>query len=93
MTKVSSSISLEELERLEANGELGYRQPDNQVLLDLADSQVQNPALSVSPNRQWMAMYQTPKYTPFAQCKNFLMTLQKNLLPPQNQLQTLNSHS
>lgn len=52
---------------MEANGELGYRIPDNQVLLDLADSQVQNPALSVSPDRQWMAMYHSPKFTPFAQ--------------------------
>ena len=69
MRSFSTRISLEELESLEKSGQLGYRQPDNQILVDIANTQVNDPSLLVSPNKTWLLQYDSPKFTPISHCK------------------------
>lgn len=70
MARFSSNLSFEELERMEREGNIGFRIPDNDTILNLAESQVQHPSISLSPNRSWLALYDSPKFIPFSQCKN-----------------------
>ena len=70
MARFSSNLSFEELERMEREGNIGFRIPDNDTILNLAESQVQHPSISLSPNRSWLALYDSPKFIPFSQCKS-----------------------
>ena len=69
MRKLSTNITLEELERLEKAGELGYRAPEDDTILNIADAHVQKPSVSLSPDRSWLLLCDTPKFTPISHCK------------------------
>lgn len=62
-------ISLNEVEQLERAGKLGYRQPDNKILVDIANTKVNSPHISLSPDRSWLLQCDSPKFTPMAHCK------------------------
>mmetsp|Transcript_21429 Transcript_21429/g.27238 ORF Transcript_21429/g.27238 Transcript_21429/m.27238 type:complete len:842 (-) Transcript_21429:48-2573(-) len=66
MRKLSTNITLEELERLEKAGELGYRAPEDDTILNIADAHVQKPSVSLSPDRSWLLLCDTPKFTPIS---------------------------